>query len=99
MMTLTLAHASNPDVAGGYWSGRPTAPKRQTVQVSSLEEASKRLRDWCTENDLGGGNMGRGCGEVTQGGKLIARISYNGRAWEPGAYPTKEIPLAAEASA
>ena len=34
---------------------------------------------------------------VMQGGKPIARISYNGRAWKPGNYPTAEILLAVSA--
>ena len=91
-MKLTLAHTANPDVRGGYWDGVPAGPKRQVVEVASLAEASAKFVAWRDANGLGGGNIdGRhGCGEVRDGTKVVARISYNGRAWEPGDWPPRK---------
>ena len=92
-MTIVLAHARNPDIDGGYWDGAPDCPKKQIVAVGSLEEASRALTEWTGKHGLGGGNMARDCGKVMHGRKEIARISYNGRAWQPGVFPTPEIPI------
>lgn len=61
------------------------------VRAKSLREASDLCRAYI-------GMHGHGYstwygGEVFLAGKLVARISYNGRAWAPGRYPTPEIPL------
>lgn len=71
-LTVNLESCGNPD-HGQYESISP----KQSVIVSSLEEASQECRRYIEEWDLGGGNwMG---GEVYQGNKLVAEISYNGR--------------------
>ena len=55
------------------------SPKK-TVNVHDLKQASKVCRDYIEEYDLGGGNwIG---GQVFDGEKQIARISYNGRIWD-----------------
>lgn len=85
-MTIKLWHAKNVDLSdsGGYRK-TPTTPRRQTVKVSSLREASLALRGWVNANGLGGGNMDKHAGEVSDGGKLVAVVSYNGRVWTPEA--------------
>lgn len=44
---------------------------------------------WCSyrdEHNLGASDMKRGCGNVTdESGKLVARVSYNGRVWSEAA--------------
>lgn len=94
MKTLILHHVKNPDVDHGYWPGyAPSCPKSQTVAVDSLEDASQKLTAWIDTHELGSGNLARDCGHVFEDGKQIARISYNGRAWKPGVWPTAEIKL------
>ncbi len=79
MLTVILAHASNPDIDGGYWSAPVDGKKKQSVPVPSLAEASKQCRDFIDRNGLGSGNwIG---GEVFDGKKHIANISFNGRVW------------------
>jgi hypothetical protein len=78
-MKVKLSHAPNPDLRGGYWQGC-TKPKRQTVEVKDFAEASRVCRQYIEENDLGGGNWTGG--QVCEGAKQIARISYNGRIWD-----------------
>ena len=79
-MKLKLSHASNPDVRGGYWS-EPIDPKRaQYIEVPTMEAASKAVRAYIEKNGLGGGNWTGG--SLTVNGNEIARISYNGRAWD-----------------
>jgi hypothetical protein len=89
-MTVELKHAANPDIAGGYWEARPPKGAR-LVTVGSLKEASDVCQSFIREWGLGGGNWTGGA--VRRNGKTVARISYNGRAWEPGNFPTKEIAL------
>ncbi len=97
-MKLKLEHVKNVDLmhgqgnGTGYWEP-PIDPNKMVVEVTTLAEASKALCAWRERNGLGSGNIGGKCGEVLDGEKLVARISYNGRAWEPGKWPTKEIPL------
>lgn len=92
MLTLLLKHCPNPDIAGGYWE-TPRDPKILLHAVSSLEDARAKMSQWIIRNGFGGGNLSNDCGHVMQDGKPIARLSYNGRAWEPGKWPTKEIKL------
>lgn len=91
--TVKLASVGNPDFRQDSSRSLPGVP-RKTLRVASIADASKACRAYIAHYDLGGGNwLG---GEVKKGGKVIARISYNGRAWEPGVGLTKEIPLSAE---
>ena len=63
-------------------------PLALAKDIGRLDE---HCRAYIAHYELGGGNwLG---GEVKKDGKLFAKISYNGRAWEPGNYPTAEIPL------
>jgi hypothetical protein len=83
MFTLKLAYTSNPDIRGGYWNGKPSCPSVTRVPVESFADASKTLRAWVETWDLGGGNMGRGCGDLldTATGRKVAHVSFNGRVW------------------
>lgn len=96
---MVLHHVPNVDIRGaGYWDEKPPGNARRIIPVSSLEDASRKLRQWCDRWGLGGGNIARDCGNVLEDGRLVARISYNGRAWKPGNYPTAEIHLALPSS-
>lgn len=95
-MLVTLSHEYNPDLEdkGGYWSD-PVDPKEpREVAVNSLQEASKVCRDYIERNQLGSGNWTGGM--VSEDGKQVARISYNGRIWPPGDWRPGMKPLADE---
>jgi hypothetical protein len=67
-------------------------------QAATLREASEVLRGYVNGDNptgapVGASQVGRNCGRVTVAvsGAEVARVSYNGRVWEPGAYPTQEV--------
>jgi hypothetical protein len=78
MFTVTLSHATNPDIPGGYWDGRPSEG-RATVEAETMQSAARMCRDYIERNGLGAGNWTGG--KVREGGKQVARVSYNGRVW------------------
>lgn len=53
---------------------------RRWVRVRSLAEAGQRVRTFIEENSLGAGNWAGGL--IRQGGRVVARVSYNGRIWQ-----------------
>lgn len=76
------------------------APLRsqELLTANTLREASEAVRAWLMGGNehgeyIGASQMGRDCGRVTDAktGVEVARVSYNGRVWEPGKYPTPEI--------
>jgi hypothetical protein len=101
-MKLTLKHCKNVDLmygqgnGTGYWE-YPCDPRTTTLEVATIADASKALREWVNRNGLGSGNMAKGCGKVTDGKRVVAFIGYNGRAWshEYGHPDRKEIEVAA----
>lgn len=63
----------------------------ETLKVADFAEASKKCRDYIAKYELGAGNwIG---GKITdEAGKVVARVSYNGRVWpaeewKPGMEP------------
>lgn len=87
---VLLASVGNPDFGQDNRRSLPGVP-RKTLRVASLADASRACRAYIEHYELGGGNwLG---GEVKKDGKVIAKISYNGRAWEPGDWLIKEIQL------
>ena len=91
-MRIRLEHVKNVDLicgqgdSSGYWC-EPVDPEELYLFVESLRDASMILREWVTRNGLGGGNMARCCGEVTEDNRVIAKVSYNGRVWTPEGWP------------
>lgn len=75
-----LIHAvPNPDFGPGTYESLVEIPRRW-VRVRSLAEARERVLGFIAEFNLGSGNwIG---GQVRQGGRAIARVSYNGRIWQ-----------------
>lgn len=65
---------------------------REVAGVHSLRDAVRvwtRLRD---ENGLGASDMARATGQVVDcEGTYVARVSYNGRLWEPDGEGTDEL--------
>jgi hypothetical protein len=93
-LTVKLASAGNIDFGQDHRRSLPGVP-RLTVRVATLRAASLACREYIRHHELGGGNwIG---GEVRRGKKLIAKISYNGRAWHP-TERLVEIPLEGAAS-
>lgn len=72
------SHEASVDVPGRW------------VPVASLVDAPRIALDFIRAWDLGGGNWTGG--EVASDGKVVARVSYNGRVWD--AVTDKEILLA-----
>lgn len=87
---VLLASVGNPDFGQDSRRSLPGVP-RLTLCVTSLADAANASRAYIEHYELGGGNWAGG--EVKRGATVIAKISYNGRAWEPGNWPTREIPL------
>lgn len=77
MYKLTLSHAKNPDIAGGYWD--EPIDGRAKVDVATMQEAAQVCRAYIDRNGLGAGNWTGG--KLYQGKKQVARVSYNGRVW------------------
>jgi hypothetical protein len=80
MFTVTMKHASNPDIAGGYWNGKPTEGPAMR-KVETFREAAAECRAYIERNGLGGGNWTGGqvfADKKTQ----VARVSFNGRVWD-----------------
>lgn len=78
-MNVIIKHAPNPDIKnGGYWDGKPDI-NNVAVMVRSYAEASNVCRAFIEKTGLGGGNwIG---GQIFNGGKRVARVSFNGRIW------------------
>jgi hypothetical protein len=75
MFRLKLASVPNPDY-DEWFSPAPS----QVVKVKSLQEASRKCREYITEYNLGSGNWVGG--NVFRNNEQIGRISYNGRVWK-----------------
>jgi hypothetical protein len=90
LYVVTLASVGNPDFGQTPSRSVPGVP-RYTVRIATLRAARKVCRLYIDHHDLGGGNWSGG--KVTRVGsrKAIAQVSYNGRVWEPGQWPTPEI--------
>lgn len=54
--------------------------KVPVITVHTLNQASAAYRSFCQHNDLGGSTCGHCYLKI--GGKVVARVSYNGRVWE-----------------
>jgi hypothetical protein len=76
-MIVKLGHAKNPDIHGGYWV-KPKDGKR-SVDVDSFAMASGACLGYIKRNGLGAGNWSGG--QVYDGEKQVAIVSYNGRVW------------------
>lgn len=88
-LIVELSAAPNPDFDERSWESQVSI-KPIWKTVHSLKEAVQEVARFRTQNNLGGGNW-TGGRVVDDEGKDVARISYNGRTWEPGRYPTPEI--------
>ena len=97
-LLVSLSAEPNPDYDLGSWEAGVKIPAK-LVPVRDLRAAVQAARNFIQENNLGGGNW-TGGQVYNDKGEWVARISYNGRVWEPGprGRRTPEIKLAAVAS-
>lgn len=83
MYSLTFSIHGNPDYGDSLdWS------ESHTITGNTIVEIRKAMLAFQGENNVGGGNWGEAT--LTNNGKLIGYVSYNGRVWaskywEPGA--------------
>ena len=89
MFFVQLAAHSNPDYNTEADADRD-APARR-VKVKDLAEAAQVCRQYIDAHDLGAGHWSGG--QVFEGDREVARVSYNGRLWHAGPYPQPEILL------
>ncbi len=62
--------------------------------VETLSDARDVFLKWIAANAFGSSDLSRNAGLVTDNGRKVARVSYNGRIWTPEKWPTcKEIVL------
>lgn len=89
MFFVTLAATDNFDYESDAEALR--AATAQRVQVKDLAEAAQVCRQYIEDNDLGAGHWSGG--QVFEGDREVARVSYNGRLWYAGPWPQPEIRL------
>lgn len=77
-MKVQLSDVGNPD--HGQDAGRSvTGLRARQVKVADFAEASRVCRKYIEDNDLGGGNWNGGL--ITENGKEVAKVAYNGTVW------------------
>lgn len=59
---------------------------RGLASIADCQRAYAKIRD---NSDAGGSSFGEGL--ITEAGQTVARISYNGRVWEPIPYPEAKL--------
>ena len=85
-MSNTPIHDTNAvqTVAGGYIVLPARGIETTHVPVASADEASAFWWQFVKMYDLGASDLKRGSGQIrSNDGKLVARVSYNGRVWSP----------------
>lgn len=88
---VKLSSVGNPDFGQNPNARKYGAEKNKFVACESFKQASELCIQFIRDNELGGGNWSGGL--ITESGKAVARVSYNGRVWEGSAYGGKEIEI------
>ena len=78
MYRIVLRSVGNPDF--GQDPRQPMSPT-EVVVVGTLRAASEAARAYIERHNLGSGNFPSP--RVVKDGRVVARISYNGRIWLP----------------
>ena len=78
-MFVILSTIGNPDYGQNPYEKLFSAEADHTIEVRSLDEASQVCKKFIDKNELGGGSWSGG--QVFDGNRQIANISYNGRIW------------------
>jgi hypothetical protein len=79
-MKVLLSSVGNPDFGQNPNEQLWGAEGNRVVDIKTFEDAVVECILFINNNDLGGGNWDGG--DITDNGKLIAYVSYNGRVWE-----------------
>lgn len=80
MFKVKLASCGNPDHGENPSRPMPGCEKSGWHSAATIEELQTAVRDFITRNDLGSGNWAGG--EVREdSGRVVGKISYNGRYW------------------
>ncbi len=83
-LRLALSHRAAPGILGGYLAPPLDDGRERLAAVGSLAGASRAMRAFVRRHILVPGNLGRRAGEVRDArGRLVARITHDGRAWRP----------------
>ena len=81
-MKVILTAMGNPDKMEDPYKQLP-GMRKEEIEVFTFSEASRVCREFIAKHELGTGNWDGEAGEIQDDdGYPIARISYNGRAWE-----------------
>ncbi len=88
---VVLASIGNPDHDQDGTKPLPGVP-RDVRLVRSYAEASAACREYIARYRLGAGNW-HGGDILDVAGKVMARVSYNGRVWPPEAWFPEQQPL------
>ena len=75
---VQLASVGNPDHGENPNRSIPGVPK-SFVPASTMANAAQICRDYIAKHDLGSGNWAGG--DIVENGKIVAKVSYNGRVW------------------
>jgi hypothetical protein len=68
---------------------RTRTGKTTTRKCATLRKCAEVVRTYIESKNLG--PRGFSGGSVTKSGTEVANVSYNGRVWQPGQFPTPEI--------
>lgn len=89
---VVLSNKGNPDHGQNPRSAvyGTTCSKQKAATIA---EASRLALNYIRDNSLGMGNWVGTAGNIIDGDtkKVVAQLSYNGRAWLPGGYPQPEV--------
>ena len=61
------------------------------VPINTLNDASAKYRAFIEENGLGASGAGRCL--IMQSGKVVGRVSYNGKVWEGNTHTPNATPI------
>jgi hypothetical protein len=89
---VVLATCGNIDFGQDPNRSLPGVPKKR-LRVASLQAASQACRLYIAHYEVGGGAWVGGAVIDHKTKVPVAKISYNGRAWQWGPYPQPEISL------
>ena len=79
MFKIKTKVVGNPDY-GQDPRKPPFGVKNEVIAAETLDDLKSKVRDWCTENSIGGGNWVEP--KVTVDGECIGYMSYNCRVWD-----------------
>lgn len=83
MLQIKLIVFGNPDY-GQDPNKPPYGVKPRTISAEDIKQLRTKVRQWQTDNCVGGGNWGSPA--VYKDGKLLGYMSYNGKLWDKNVF-------------